>query len=99
MLRDIFKGRTDPTIDYQINAIVQKMDEVGVEDPMYPKLMSYLLRLQDVKTNNRRKPVSLDTIAIVGGNILLGVIIVLYENKHVWTSKAVPQFLRPKGQT
>jgi len=89
---------TDSTIplDSQIDAVLDEMQNVGVSSPEYPKMMSYLERLSDIKAKARQDPISRDTVAIVLGNLIGILLIVAYEQKHVMTSKGLGQIIRPK---
>lgn len=95
-----FVKNDEPTpVDDQIDAVIKEMDVKGVNSEEYPKLMSYLERLNKLKTITRRPPVSRDTVALIAGNLLGILLIVAYEQKHVMTSKGFSQIIRPKGQS
>lgn len=100
MLRQLFFKSEIPTpVDGLIDAVLEKMHREGVFSDEYPKLMTYLERLYEIKAKQRRNPVSPDTMAIVAGNLLGILVIVAYEQKHVMTSKGFSQIIRPKGTT
>lgn len=82
-----------PYIDPLIDRVVEKMHESGAESENFPKMLGSLERLHKLKTHERRNPVSLDTVAIVGGNLLITLLIVAYEQKHVITSKGFAQMI------
>jgi hypothetical protein len=69
-------------------ALLREMSEYGPGTPEYDKAMEYLERLSTVQTNNRAPRVSGDTVAIVLGNLAGILIIVMYEQKHVLSTKA-----------
>lgn len=96
MLRYIFTTEPAEPLEDLITKVLDEMDTVGVKSEEYPKLMGYLERLYKVKASNRRAPVSRDTIALVAGNLLATLLIVAYEQKHVMTSKALSQIIRPR---
>lgn len=81
-------------LDDEIHAVVAEMQRVGVNSEKYPALMTYLERLHKLQAHERREPVKLDTLVMVGGNFLVALLVVAYEQKHVITSKAVPLFMR-----
>lgn len=95
MLRQFFEEEKTP-LDEQIEAVLAEMDARGVYSEEYPKLMQLLERLHQIKTNERRDPVSRDTIALIMGNLMGILLIVAYEQKHVMTSKGFSQIIRPK---
>lgn len=75
-------------LETQINAVLNKMSEVGPDSEEYRKLIVYLDRLNSMKVSNRPHRISGDTMAIVVGNLLGILIIVAYEQKHVMSSRA-----------
>lgn len=99
MLREFFVREKTTPIDEQIDAVLEEMHAVGVTAEEYSKLMSYLERLNEIKVKERQDPVSRDTLALIGGNLLGILLIVAYEQKHVMTSKGFSQIIRPKTQT
>lgn len=58
--------------------------------------MQYLEGLHRLKAEERRPPVSRDTMLLVAGNLLGILVIVAYEQRHVMTSKGFTQIIRPK---
>lgn len=92
-------GRTakaDPILDDPIQRVLVELEQQGPDSPDYPALLSYLERLTRLKTEQRRDRVSLDTLAIVAGNLLGILVIVAYEQKHVMVSKGMGFILKPK---
>lgn len=92
-----WKFWTDPEttpIDKQIARVLDAMDATDTDSDEYKELMKRLERLNKLTTTHRRKRVSWDTILIVSGNILMTVIVVGYEQKHVLTSRAYDK-IRP----
>ena len=93
-----FKRDEKTALDLQIDAILQEMEKIGVKSDEYPKMVTYLERLHELKAEERRPPVSRDTIALIAGNLAGILLIVAYEQKHVMNSKALPQILRPRPE-
>lgn len=87
-------SKTENAIDREIAAVLHQMDTIGVLADEYPKLMALLERLNRVKTSDRPKPISRETVALIVGNLLGIGVIVAYEQKHVITSKAFNERLR-----
>lgn len=86
----------EPSIDEQITAVLNEMTKVGVDSPEYKTYMKYLERLNGMKAKNRKSPVSSDMVVQVCGYLAGVLIIVIYEEKHVITSKAFGDLPRPK---
>ena len=81
------KEKEDP-LDTPINAVLHEMDLYGPDTEEFAVRLAYLERLKRIKNDERRDSISYDTLAVVGGNLLGILIIVMYEQKHVMTSKA-----------
>ncbi len=95
-MRIFTKNETLTPIDGQIASVLNEMNEMGVDSEDYPKLLTYLERLNELKVKERREPVSRDTVASVVGNLMGILLIVAYEQKHVMTSKAFSHLIRVK---
>ena len=95
-MRKLFSKNAKTTpVDDLITAVLIEMQMNGVDSEEYPKLMTYLERLQQVKAKERRAPVSRDTVALIVGNLMGILLIVAYEQKHVMTSKGFTQIIQP----
>lgn len=94
MLRLFFNDEVKTPLDEQIEAVLDEMKTKGVDSEEYPTLMTYLERLNKLKRQEKRQPASFDTWIIVGGNFLIALTIVAFEQKHVMSSKAL-NLIRP----
>lgn len=85
-------------LDEPIAKVLTEMNMVGPDAEEYRALLAHLERLirlkEEEKSNNR---VSLDTMAIIGGNLLGILIIVAYEQSHVMVSRGLSFVLKPKS--
>jgi hypothetical protein len=88
------KKEPESPLDKQINAVLDDMSTKGVTSDEYPKLMSLLERLNGMKQKAKLPPVSRDTVVMVAGNFLIALLIVMYEQKHVMTTKVPIPFTR-----
>jgi hypothetical protein len=91
-----FNNEKNEPIDREITAVFDQMDESGVLQPEYGHMLSYLERLSEVKTKSRRLRVSPDTLAVVACNLIGILMIVMYEQKHVITTKGIGQLIKPR---
>ncbi len=96
MRRPFFRNEKITPVDSLIEGVLDEMRMMGVDSEEYPKLMTYLERLYEVKAKERKDPVSHDTVALIVGNLMGILLIVAYEQKHVMTSKGFTQIIRPK---
>lgn len=78
------------------NTLLDDMVTYGPDSPEYPTLLHYLERVRELRKKDDRKRVSYDTVVQVMGTLGGILIIVIYEQKHVLTTKALT-FL-PKGK-
>lgn len=95
MLRRFFSDDTTSPVDSLIDTVLHEMHQADVDSEEYAKRMAYLERLYELKTKNRREPISRDTIALAFTNLAGILLIVAYEQRHVMTSKALGQLIRP----
>lgn len=95
-LKYLFRNRDDHEIDDQIADVLKEMKVDTPRGEKFPKLLVYLDRLHDMKAKTSRVSVSPDTIALVAGNLLGIILIIAYEQKHVMTSKALAERIRPE---
>lgn len=79
-----------PKKNKQLDEVKQRLlTDLAVYDPTDKEYETILNRLEALdKLSNKRAKVSPDTIAIVLGNLLGIVVIVAYEQKHVFASRA-----------
>jgi hypothetical protein len=90
------KNDTPSPLDDQIAAVLESMTNYTVDSGEYPLLLRHLERLYELKTQTRKPPVSRDTMVLIAGNILVTLVIVAYEQKHVLTTKAPSMIIKPK---
>lgn len=85
-------------LNAQIDRVLESMNTYGPGTPEYPDLLALLERLNEQKTKMKRPPL-FSPDAILGTVSTLGsvLIIVAYEQRHVWLSKATG-FI-PKSQS
>lgn len=90
-----FPSFNKPTpLDLQIDAVLKKMQALGVDHEEYPKMVTLLERLEELKP--KKQQLSRDTMAIVLGNFFGVLAVLAYERTHVITSKGFTQIIRPK---
>lgn len=85
----------NPDLDVPIMRILDEMQEFGPQSPEYPILLGHLERLVELK-KTKKQPINLDNALVVAGNLLGILVIVAYEQKHVFASKAQGFILKPK---
>jgi len=68
--------------------------DAGSEE--YREALDALVKLHKMKEDEKPKPVSKDTLVIVGANLLGILMIISHERVNVVTSKAIGVLLRPR---
>jgi hypothetical protein len=96
MFRKFFLNEMTESVDELINEILDQMKTAEVLSEEYAALTARLEQLYGIKTKQVPSPVSRDTIAVIAANILVSLLVIIYEEKHVIRSKAFPQIIRPK---
>jgi hypothetical protein len=76
-----------------INSLLKEMESLNGDSEQYAQMNDQLTKLYALKEIDNKidtpRRVSMDTLAIVGGNLLGIFTIVIYEQKSVLTSKAL----------
>ena len=72
--------------------LMNNMLTTGPEAEIFDTQLTYLERLKSLK--NKKMNISHDTMAIVIGNIVCVLIVVMYEQKHILTTKAMSLTLK-----
>ena len=88
------KERDQKLIDVE-DAILTDMLTYGPDAPEYPALLEALEKVTALKSKEKRDW-SYDSAILVAGNLLGILVIVAYEQKHVFTSKGLTQLLKSK---
>jgi hypothetical protein len=84
------------SLDELIKNVESDMLDCPPESEEYKALLESLERLRKLKDNNRPKRLDRNTILLVAGNLLGILVIVVYEQKHVMTSKGLREIIKPK---
>lgn len=96
MLRNFFSD--EPTdVDDLIDTVQLKIQDLSPDSKEYTAQLGHLTKLYEIKAASSRKPVSSDTMFIVGGNFVLALALFGFERTHMTVSKAFNMFHRPKG--
>lgn len=84
----LFRQRNDAHLDSLIDDVVEDMKLYRPDSEEYPKLVNHLRELNEMKAAKQPRRVSPDIV--IGGlfNLLGILVIVMYEERNVITSKA-----------
>lgn len=82
-------------LDLTIQSLLADMDGELPESAKYGELLTRLERLYALKEKGKKR-VSPDTIWLVAGNLAGILVIVAYEQRHVFVSRAQAFLLKPK---
>lgn len=70
-------------------------DEMLINTPDTEEFKAQMDNLERLTTlKSKKAKVSPDTLAIVAGNLLCVLVVVMYEQKHVFTSKSLGNMLK-----
>jgi prefoldin subunit 5 len=84
-------------LDEEIERVLQEMETLSPESDEYNALLKQLERLTKLRKKERpQRRLNPDTLVMVGGNILVALVIVAYEQYHPMTSKAQAFIGKPK---
>lgn len=91
------KPENQEALDSLIDRVIHDMEMIGPTHEEYPQLLNQLERLTKLKVEEKPERVSRDTMAVIAANLIGILIVVAYEQKHVMTSKAFGNILKPKA--
>jgi len=84
----------------KIDEVIERlMFEMAKHDPSsreYGAMLGHFERAVSLRSESNKKKISWDTVIIAGAGLLQVLVIVAYEQKHVFTSKGVGFILKSK---
>jgi hypothetical protein len=83
-------------LDEPITNVLSRMNKCDMDSKEYGTLIEHLDRLNTMKAEERKTRVSRDTVWIVAGNLAGILAIVIYEQRHPMTSRAMNFVLQAK---
>lgn len=86
----------DEGLQKAIDRILAQMDTVSADSEEYSRLADQLSKLYTIRRENAPDRVSMDTLAVVAGNLAGIALIVNFERLNVVTSKAIGFVLKAK---
>jgi hypothetical protein len=92
----ILGWRKPSEFDEAVNRVLANLKEIDLGTEEYVERLAYLERLNKLRSEERSRKVSPDTMAIVAANILGILIVVGYEQGNVIASKGLGFVLRTK---
>ena len=90
------KPKSNSALDAVIAQVLEEMQSLMVDTPEFARATEQLTKLMELREKSSRKPVSSDTLAVVGGNLAGIVLILSHERAHVIGSKALQFVLKLK---
>ena len=83
------KQEPDPKLEEVSNNLLVELKEYSADSDEYAKILSHYVKVEEIRNPKRDRQFSWDTVIISAANILGIVVIVAYEQKHVFTSKGL----------
>ena len=78
-----------------INQLLAEMTTYGPGTPEHAAALDQLERMVDIKRKYKRQwSITPDTLVLAGANVLIALIVIGFEQKHVVTTKAHTFFLK-----
>lgn len=91
------KPENQQAMELLLSRVTDAMLSTDPSTDEYMALLGQLERLTKLKAKEKPSRVSRDTLAVIAANLVGILIIVAYEQKHVVTSKAFGNILKPKN--
>lgn len=86
----------DSKLEKVTENLLDEMLENGPDTERYSDNLDHLVKLHAVRQSNGRTPLNPNNMALVAGNLLGILVIVAYEQKNVFNSKAKDLLLKSK---
>lgn len=86
----------DAKLEKVTENLLDEMIENGSDTEEYPLNLTYLERVTAIRNATRRQRMNPNNLVLSGTNLFGILIIVIYEQKHVLTSKAQAMLLKSK---
>lgn len=87
----MWKFKRKSKLDEVTDLLLDRMKtDLELSQDLNPKQIEEVERLSKLKQFDKESKVSADTIAVVVGMLAMVLIVVMYEQKHVLTSRALP---------
>lgn len=90
------RKREETLLESATDRAIRALKNHPVGDPEYVRTLKLVSELHELKTREAPKPVSRDTLAVVGANILGILLIINHEYAHPITSRAMTLLLKPR---
>lgn len=92
----MFSRKKEPTqLERAIDRALRELTHHEIDSEEYAKKLEMVIKLHGIKDRGP-EPVSKDTLAIVGANLLGIVMIIKHEYVNVVTSRAMSLILKPR---
>jgi ABC-type enterochelin transport system permease subunit len=92
----LFERSQTSNLEDEMNAVLENMSKIGVNSQEYSQMVGYLEKLSEVRVRSRAPRISRDTIALIAGNLAGLIMILIYEQKHVLTTKVLNRTIQPR---
>jgi hypothetical protein len=88
MFNPLTPSKTESLLNAEIEASLEALNDLRTSED-YAKRVDLIAKLHKLKTEERSKPISKDTVAVVAANIFGILWLTRYEKEHVISSKAL----------
>lgn len=90
------RKREETLLEYEIKRVLEELRTQGIGSQEYVKTLNALITLHEMRDRERPKPLSRDTLAVVGANILGIILIINHEYAHPIVSRAMSLLIRTR---
>jgi hypothetical protein len=90
------RSRTESKLDTEIQAALSKLDNLEPTSEEYGTIVERISKLHKLKTEERSKQISPDTVLVVAANIFGILWLTRYEKTDVINSKALGFVMKPR---
>jgi hypothetical protein len=90
------RTRAPSKLEIEIDRAIRELRNHAVGSTEYVRAIDQIVKLHEMKENEKPKSVSKDTLAIIGANLLGIILIIRHEHVNVISSKAMNMVIKPR---
>jgi hypothetical protein len=89
-------SKTPTRLETTIDKAMTMLDDLDIASDEYATVLERVTTLYEIKDKEKPDRVSLDTVAVIGANLLGIMLIIRHEHVNVITSRAMGLVMKPK---
>jgi len=89
-------GMSETLLEKMLDRTLRELNNHPIGSEEYVRTLNAAMKLHELRMHEKPRPVSRDTLLIVGANLFGILMIIKHENVNVIASKAIGLLLKPR---